>query len=295
MGELWSAATFALRVRRRLLSECEQRDFMWRAPRIARRERLTLPRFVVIGARKAGTTWLYENLRAHPALHLAPGKGVEFFNNHLRDGVRFYADRFADARGRLCGEVCGAYSFMPRERIRCMHRLLPRARLVLLLRNPIDRAWSQAFMHLVVQSGRSQAAIPDSEILDFLSSDFVVRAGVYATMLDRWLEIFPQEQLYLGLFDDITDRPRVLMHEVLQHIGAPSEVDWARFPLYDTILPPAGAQYADRDPGRGVTVRGHEASEKRMPPRYRDFLREQYRADIERYGKIARSAGLRKQ
>lgn len=280
---LWSeAATLGRRVRRRMVAEYAQWEFRWRAPRVASRERLALPHFIVIGARKCGTTWLYENLRAHPALYLAPGKGVEFFNNRLHDGVRFYASRFADAHGRLCGEVCGGYSFMPRERIHCMQRLLPQARLILLMRNPIDRAWSQAFMQLVVQSGRSQEAIPDSEMLAFLRSDFVVRAGRYAAMLDNWLDAFPREQLYLGLFEDIANRPQTLLRRVLEHIGASTNVDWPQFPLYETILPPAGAEYADRDPGRGVSVREHESSEKRMPPRYRDFLREQYRPDIER-------------
>lgn len=272
---------FGQRVRRRVLSKCRQWEIALYAARIANRARLTLPEFVVIGARKCGTTWLYENLRAHPELFLVDGKGTEFFNKHFERGVRFYSGRFAPGTGKIKGEVCGAYSFMPRERIRAMHRLLPNARLVLLIRNPIERAWSQAHMNLVSQAGRTLDAVPEDEMRAFLSSDFVVRAGLYSAMLDHWLSIFPREQLYLGIFEDIAARPAELMREILRHIGASCAIDWARLPLHDTIIPPAGAQFARCDPGRGVTVTNYQSTDKKMPPHHREFLHRIYRREIE--------------
>lgn len=276
------------RLRRRLALQCREWETALYGARLLDRRRLTLPDFIVIGARKCGTTWLYENLRAHPGLFLAEGKGLEFFNNHLDRGVSHYAGRFAAGAGRLKGEVCGAYSFMPRERIRCVRRLVPVVRLVLLLRNPIYRAWSQACMNLLAQTGRTLEEVSESEMRAYLSSDFVVRSGRYTAMLDNWLSVFPREQLWLGLFEDIAQRPESLLREVLRHIGASLAVDWSRFPLHDTILPPAGVQFAHCDPGRGVKVAGHQRTDRTMPRHYRDFLREQYRDEIEtlagRYG-----------
>lgn len=268
------------RVRRRAIRGYRACEIALYAAHVADRKRLFLPDFVVIGARKSGTTWLYENLRAHPELFLAQGKGVEYFNEHFHKGVRFYSDRFVAGAGKIKGEVCGAYSFMPPDRIRYMRRLLPDVRLVLLMRNPIDRAWSQACMRLT-QSGRTLDQVSENEMRAFLGSDFVVRAGRYSAMLEHWLSAFAREQLYLGLFEHITDRPQPLMRAVLHHIGASCDIDWARLPLHQTILPPAGAQFADRDPGRGVAVTGHRRTDTLMPPVYRESLREFYRREIE--------------
>lgn len=276
------------RLRRRLVFKYREWETALYGARLLDRRDLALPDFIVIGARKCGTTWLYENLRAHPGLFLAEGKGLEFFNKHLDRGVRYYASRFESGAGRLKGEVCGAYSFMPRERIRCLRRLVPEVRLVLLVRNPIHRAWSQACMHLLAQAGRTLEEVSESEMRAFLGSDFVLRSGRYTAMLENWLSVFPREQLHLGLFEDIAGRPESLLRAVLRHVGASLDVDWSRFPLHDTILPPAGAQFAHCDPGRGVKVAGHEPTDKTMPRPYRDFLREQYRNEIEtlagRYG-----------
>lgn len=282
MGALLSqAGRLEQRVRRRVMNKYREWEIAFYAVHRPEARRLTLPDFVVIGARKCGTTWLYENLRAHPELYLAPGKGLEFFNKRFHEGVRFYSRQFAPGIGKIKGEVCGAYSFMPRERIRSMRRLIPDARLVLLMRNPIDRAWSQACMQLLTQSGRTLDQVGEDEMRAFLSSDFVVHAGRYSAMLDHWLGVYPREQLYLGLYDDIAARPEALMREVLCHIGASCAVDWSRLPLHETILPPAGAQFAHCDPGRGVTVSGYRSTDKRMPQYYRAFLRDQYRGEIE--------------
>lgn len=272
------------RVRRRVLRKYREWETALYARRILDMGSLVLPDFVVIGARKCGTTWLYENLRAHPDLFLVEGKGVEFFDKHFHRGIRFYSSRFTQGAKKIKGEVSASYSYMSVARIQCMRALAPATRLVLLIRNPIDRAWSQAYMHLLTETGRTLDAVAESEMRAYLTQESVMRAGLYSVMLENWLSVFPRAQLYVGLYEDVGARPEELMREIFCHIGASCQVDWSHFPLRETIIPPAGARFSHCDQGRGVQVVDYQSSDKHMPMTYREFLRELYRREIETLG-----------
>ena len=110
---------------------------------------LSLPHFLGIGAVKAGTTWLYRNLRCHPELYLPHPKEVHYFDQRFDRGLRFYAGKFEDGRARVRGEITPAYSALPPDRIRFIRSVMPDLKLIFLMRNPVDRAWSHALMDLV--------------------------------------------------------------------------------------------------------------------------------------------------
>lgn len=110
---------------------------------------LCLPDFLGIGAQKAGTTWLHENLCHHPDLYLPEPKELHYFDWGFHRSLRHYSDIFKRGCNRVKGEITPGYSIIPVERMRFIRTIMPDVRLIFLMRNPIDRAWSQALMNLV--------------------------------------------------------------------------------------------------------------------------------------------------
>ena len=252
--------------------------------------RLPLPDFLGIGAQKAGTTWLWENLRRHPEIFLPDKKELHYFDNKFDQSLRYYTHRFEEARGRIKGEITPAYGILPRDRIDFIRAIMPRVRLIFLMRDPVERAWSQAVMDLVVRRGRAFHEVSESEFLAFLESERSVSRGLYCRMLDNWLSLFPSEQLYVGFFEDIRERPREFMSELFAHLGVSRDVDWGSFPLQRVIQPsvtPRGAE----GPGRGVAAAAGDAGSEPAPcpDSVRERIRQLYAEELarlsERYGK----------
>ncbi|MET0607965.1 MAG: sulfotransferase domain-containing protein, partial [Gaiellaceae bacterium] len=104
-----------------------------------------LPDFLVLGAQKAGTTALYEYLRRHPQISGPSWKEVSFFDRHWARGESWYRGNFpnvARTRGKHVGEASPSYVFHPLAPRR-VQEVVPEARLIVLVRNPVDRALSQ--------------------------------------------------------------------------------------------------------------------------------------------------------
>jgi hypothetical protein len=136
---------------------------------------------------------------------------------------------------------------------------MPAVRIVFLMRNPVERAWSHAVMSLVRHSRRKIEEVPQSRF----RTHFVrfKERGFYSKILDRWLRVFPAEQLYIGFFDQIVSDPLGLLRDACAHIRADTEVDWSGFPYRRVI---------NRGQGRPI------------PDEYRPFLEEMYREEIAR-------------
>lgn len=104
-----------------------------------------LPAFLGVGAQKGGTTTLHLLLQQHPQVFLPPGKELHYFTHRFAQGRQWYQQQFKAADpGQRCGEVTPYYLFHPLvpERIKA---LLPDVRLVILLRDPVERALSGYF------------------------------------------------------------------------------------------------------------------------------------------------------
>jgi hypothetical protein len=101
-----------------------------------------LPNFLIIGAQKSGTTTLAKYLRTHPQVFLSPGKEVHYFNRYYHRGIDWYKGRFSGATTEdAVGEATPTYMYFDRVPQR-MAEVIPDARLIAILRNPVDRAYS---------------------------------------------------------------------------------------------------------------------------------------------------------
>lgn len=172
--------------------------------------------FLGIGAQKAGTTWLYENLKRHPDIAFPAGKEVHFWDMRQHLGQDWYLSHFED-NARINGEITPAYSFLPVRTIEKIHALNPDIKLVYLIRNPIDRAWSAALMALK----RAEMTIDEASdqwFIDHFYSKGSLARGDYKRCILNWLAVFPLEQLLIKRFETIQSDPIGLLKDCCRHI-----------------------------------------------------------------------------
>jgi len=213
------------------------RNVVWSAGRATSRWR-PLPDFLVIGAQKAGTTALYAYLRWHPAITGPSWKEVSFFDRHWWRGSAWYRGQFPLGAGeRLVGEASPSYLFHPLAPERA-HSLVPDAKLIALVRNPVDRAYSQ-YQHEVALGreplsfedalaaeeertrGEVERLIADPRAFSHAWWDHTYAArGRYAEQLERWLAVFPRDQLLVVSTEELGERPAETYASILEFLGA---------------------------------------------------------------------------
>lgn len=176
------------------------------------------PDFLGVGAQKAGTTWLHAQLARHPGVFMAEPKELHFWDQHRSRGLDWYAAHFAAAAGRKAGEITPAYAISPLETVREIHDFAPDARILYLLRDPCERAWSGACMGLRRAEMRLEEA-SDQWFLDHFRSKGSLQRGDYAACLSVWRAVYPADQILTLFFDDVKARPRALLAQVAAHLG----------------------------------------------------------------------------
>lgn len=134
------------------------------ATRIAPQRRHVLPHFIIVGAQKAGTSALFKALVAHPKVVKGVAKEIHFFDIQFHRGRLWYESCFpASAPGGdetiVTGEATPYYLFHPHAPRRCAE-VLPDVRLIALLRNPVDRAYSH--YHHEVRRGRERLSFDEA-------------------------------------------------------------------------------------------------------------------------------------
>jgi Sulfotransferase domain len=168
---------------------------------------MSLPTFLGIGVPRAGTTWLHSLLAGHPDVCLpTQRKEVRFFDRHYERGLAWY-ERFLcpldDARRyKATGEISPQYFYCV-ECPRRIHRTLPTAKLLVMLRHPVDRAYSN--FGFVVQRKNYRGSFEE-----FVATrPSALESGFYSRYLDRYLRYFDRRQILALVFEEaVTDRRR---------------------------------------------------------------------------------------
>lgn len=181
--------------------------------------------FIGIGAQKAGTTWLYEMLRHHPQVLFPAGKEIHFWDMRREQGTQWYRDLFAGvAANSKQGEITPAYAMLPPDTIGEIRALNPAMRVIYIIRNPIERAWSSALMELAT-AGKSFAEVSDSWFIDHFHSQGSLRRGDYESCIRNWRAVFGAEQLLLLRYENVSADPRGLLRACCEHLGV-EPVQW---------------------------------------------------------------------
>lgn len=185
-----------------------------------------LPDFVIVGATKAGTTSLDFYLSLHPEIHMARPKEPRFFvdaeepSGRWRRGLDWYRGFFRTDKG-LCGEASPAYSHFPLlpgvpER---MARLVPEAKLIYLVREPMERMKSHHLMRC------RRMGVPES-LADSLSADPEARcllASCYGSQLEKYLECFPLERILVVESEDLARRRSPTLRRIFDFLGVDAD------------------------------------------------------------------------
>lgn len=187
-------------------------------------ESATVLKFVGIGAPKCATTWMYDVLRSHPAVSFPAKKEVNFWVGPAPRDMAWYRTTMGeDDAATCCGEISVSYVRLPTSRIRELRAHAPDVRLFLNVRHPVDRAWSRARMRARVK-GIDLFALTDGELVQLIFGDHNIESGDYAAALDRWLSVFPAEQLLVTEFDDVVARPEWVIDRLCRHLGLDPEL-----------------------------------------------------------------------
>jgi len=174
--------------------------------------------FLGIGAQKAGTTWLYQSLQLHPRLGFSAKKEVHFWDQHRDRGIEWYRKQFSEDDDRLHGDITPAYAMLEPEVIREIRQEFPSLRLIYILRNPIERAWSHAKMDLR-RRGLPLDDAPDSYFRQHFRHKHSLTMGDAEGCLRRWRGVFSAEQLLTLRFEDLCHQPRGLLRHCCDHLG----------------------------------------------------------------------------
>jgi Sulfotransferase domain len=182
-----------------------------------------LPDFVGIGSAQSGTTWLYENLRIQPGLYLSAMKEVKFWDRYSYLPIRWYSKWFNPAGERLAGEITPSYCALPVQAISKAHRVVPHARIIYLLRNPIDREWSAA-RRIASRTYERPEDLEPCSWLEFLTKRTPNPLSDHAENLRRWRSIFPSDQVLTVFYEELETAPAVALQRIGRHLGL-SRVD----------------------------------------------------------------------
>lgn len=174
--------------------------------------------FLIIGATKSATTWLQRSLQADPAVFM-PDPELHYFSREYHRGDAWYFAQFAGAaEDRLIGEKSNSY-LESAEAAKRIARALPWARLVVQLRNPIDRAYSDyCMMYRRGEVGRDVERYLDPRRPQ---ETRLLTAGLYHGQLSRYYDLFPAERILVTLFETIRTAPERQSAAVRIFLGLP--------------------------------------------------------------------------
>ncbi len=92
-------------------------------------------------------------------------------------------------------------------------------------------------MNLVVKRGRAFDEIDSTEFYSYIESEACKKRSDYAQILKNWLNVFPREQMFIGLYEDISNHPKGLLRNVFNFLEVATDVDWSHFPFNEVIMP----------------------------------------------------------
>jgi len=207
----------------------------------------TTPDFYIIGFAKCGTTSLFEYLISHPNVHPPKGKEIDFFDRLYSRGINWYKvgfpfkiQKFFDTvflrKKFLTGEATPRYIEHPHA-INRIKEITPNAKFIILLRNPIDRAFSQHNMNVKndYEINNFSDALKEeprrianriekmSNDVSYYSWNFDLYAylehGIYVDKIKRWMEVFPKEQFFIIQSEEFLKNPSKIYNDVLEFLG----------------------------------------------------------------------------
>ncbi len=198
-----------------------------------------LPDYLIIGASRCGTTSLFEYLMKHPSVEYPTTKQVHYFDKHYHFGKNWYKIHFPlKWKKGISGDATPYYLNSPHAPKR-VHDLIPSVKIIVMCRNPVDRAYSQYYLefHGKNETLSFEDAIEkeDERVKDeyermvtdphFYSKKYhtfsYVDSGKYEKHLQKWLDYFPKSQFLFIQSEDFYKSPSTIFSQTLQFLNLP--------------------------------------------------------------------------
>jgi hypothetical protein len=245
------------------------------------------PDLLIAGPQRTGTTWLHANLRFHPQVFLAEPKELFFFSRlKTPDHPKFQSNQLdwylsffrreplwrrlaktaiclrrshALYRPRVRGEATASYAALDRDVIAEISVLNPVMKVIMMIRDPVDRAWSHAKKDLARKRQRHMEEVSDAELHEFFNDPYQRRCARYVENCDNWAAHLRPGHLLVCFFEDVRERPRDLLLEVMRFLDVDAE---------------------ERYVPRAVAASVNPTAPDKMPDRHRRFLEDLLRPDL---------------
>ena len=284
-----------------------ERPAPFRARRGLGADAVLFPDFLVIGAQKAGTTWLQRNLQTHPEIWMPPEKELHYFDEKIeleggllkrlrgeapadkrwrrqaksrlkqspkdlkwqdvawdlkyflvRPTDAWYASLFERGEGKITGETTPDYSILDRARISHVHDVMPHAKIVFMMRSPLERPWSAMDMGLRVR-GRSWDTLKDKRVFRRFDRGRSRLMTDYMRTLETWGSFYPEDRIFVGFLEDVHFFPEELLRRLYGFLGVDA------FSEHNVIK-------------RKI----HSGFQETMPARFASYLARSYHGDLKR-------------
>ena len=189
--------------------------------------KMRLPDFLGLGTQKGGTTTLHELLSAHPRIMLPTCKEVHYFDLRFHESIEWYSHHFTSvATHQLCGEITPYYLFHPNVPDRIQH-FIPTVKLIILLRDPIERTLSQVFhakrrgfepLDIEDALNAEPERLASGDPFSLQKHSYVSRSR-YIEQLDRYSQRFSKKQMLILRSEDLFEQPETVWHQLMSFLN----------------------------------------------------------------------------
>lgn len=192
---------------------------------------MNLPNFLLIGVQKSGTTSVYNYLNQHPQIFLSPLKETNFLERDWASleasakryphescySLEHYQQLFADVADEAAiGEASPNYLFHYKTAIPEIKKLVPDAKLLVMLRNPVQRAYSDYLMH--VRDSLSELSL-EEHLEKRPNTSHTLLKGKYGHQLTEWFQAFPREQFKILFYEDLCQDAQKFTAEIYEFLN----------------------------------------------------------------------------
>ena len=203
-----------------------------------------LPDFLVIGAKRCGTTSLFYHLPEHPCISKSPHDNMGFFNDNFHLGVNWYKSFFPTifTRNKIKSEFGNFLAFdvtttyMEEESTaNNVYQIKPNMKIIVILRNPVDRAYSQYHLNLREKAEKRSFEDAMEENMNELNKESheryeikpkfsveennYLKKGLYAQQLRHWLNIFPMESMLILSTEEFESNQQVIYNKIFEFLN----------------------------------------------------------------------------
>ena len=208
-----------------------------------------LPDFIIIGTMKSGTTSLYYDICEHPCVESASYDEIGYFDVNYHLGLNWYRSMFPTIFQKyisklkhqkfLTGEDTPFY-FWKEDAVNRINKILPNVKLIIILRNPIDRAYSnytdrinqgkelnsfeeviEREINLIKKNGEKNSK--SNQIIDIIKEPAYLAKGIYVNQLELWIKKFPLNQFHILSTEEMANNPNKTLQKVFEFLEIPKE------------------------------------------------------------------------